>query len=458
VSDPRSTPPPRIIVPGSGREPDPQQATSVQPKPRIILPPGASVETHDDLPEYPRLRPVQISAVRDGDRDLLIIDDPLRITPGTPVLGLESLAILQLLDGATSLTDLQALVMRESKDLRVGNMVREFVAKLDELLLLHSPRFEAALATAQKEWHALEVRPAALEGLFYPAERDLLERYLDEHFEQAEAMRLENNEPDPAPAALPRALFAPHLDPSREGPVMARAYMEIGEQSSRPLRVVVFGTGHQLGEDFVALTRKKFETPLGRVPCDTAFVDRVADRLGDAAYRRELVHRDEHSIEFQVLFLQRRLGARPWTLVPILCGGFHRLLDDRRNPREEPTVETLIAAVREAERELGGDTIYVAGVDLSHVGPRFGEPPLDAEATERLHRTDDAALTAAASGDADAWFAAIAADGDATSICGFAPTYVMLRCAEPGAGRRLAYAESAEQDGSVVTVGALVWP
>jgi hypothetical protein len=457
-------------VPGSGREPidephAPQakglhepQAKGLPEKPRIILPPGMSIETHDDLPEYPRMRAVQITAVRDGDRDLLIIDDPLRITPGTPVLGLESLAILQLLDGATSLNDLQALVMRESKDLRVGNMVREFVAKLDELLLLHSPRFDAALAEAQKEWHALEVRPAALEGLLYPAERPVLERYLDQHFAAAEEMRANQNEPAPAVDALPRALLAPHLDPSREGPVMARAYMEIGEKGTTPLRVVVFGTGHQLGDDFVALTRKRFETPLGQVPCDTTFVDRIAAKLGDAAYRRELVHRDEHSIEFQVLFLQRRLGARPWTLVPILCGGFHGLLEDGRTPREEPILETLIAAVREAERDLGGATLYVAGVDFSHVGPRFGEPPLDDEARERLRRTDGAALEAAATGDADAWFAAIAADQDATSICGFAPTYSMLRCAEPGAGRRLDYAASAEEDGSVVSVAAMVWP
>ena len=118
----------------------------------------------------------------------------------------------------------------------------------------------------------------------------------------------------------------------------------------------------------------------------------------------------------------------------------------------------LIAAVREAKHELGGDTLYVAGVDLSHVGPRFGQPPLDEEAKQVVRRTDDHALAAAASGDADAWFAAIAAGEDATNICGFAPTYIMLRCAEPGAGRRLVYTESAEADGSLVSVAAMVWP
>ena len=460
MPDPNEPParPSRLIVPGAEREP--------AEKPRIILPPGTSVETHDDLPEYPRLRAVQLTPVRDGERELLVVTDPLGIVRGQPVLGLETIAILQLLDGATSLKDIQALVMQESKDLRVGNIVREFIAKLDDLLLLQSPKFEAAMAQAQAEWHPLEVRPAALEGICYPAEKELLEKYLDEQFAFAATLDAEAADagaaapPPPAPDALPRALLAPHLDPRREGPVIARAYAEIGAgtPAQEPLRVVVFGTGHNLGDEYVALTRKRFETPLGQTACDTAFVDRVAKALGTHAYRRELVHRDEHSIEFQVLYLQRRLGNRPWTLVPILCAGFHRLLDERKTPRDEPVIETLVNAVREAEAALGGPTLYVAGVDFSHVGPRFGDAKLDAEAQEQVRKVDEQAIAAAATGDADAWFGAIADVDDATRICGFAPTYCMLRAATPGVGRPLAYAESPEPDGTVVTVAAMVWP
>jgi len=440
----------RLIIPGAESEP--------AVKSRIILPPGSSFETHDDLPEYPRLRAVQLSPVRDGERELLLITDPLGITPGRPVLGFETIAILQLLDGTTSLTDIQALLMSESKDLRVGNIIREFIAKLDEMLLLHSPRFEAAYEKAQRDYHPLEVRSAALEGVCYPAEADVLEKYLDEQFKLAERDFSEPDTPVPAADALPRALLAPHLDPRREGQVIARAYLEIGAADLTPLRVVVFGTGHNLSDEYVALTRKRFETPFGQVPCDTEFVDRVAAKLGDRAYRRELVHRDEHSIEFQVLYLQRRLRGRRFSIVPILCGGFHRLLDDRKTPRDEPVIEAVIDAVREAERALGGPTLYVAGVDFSHMGPRFGDPKLDADTVEAMRRTDEDAIGAAASADADAWFQAIAATDDATRICGFAPTYFMLRCAAPAPGRPLVYAESHEADGSVVSVAAMMWP
>ncbi len=442
--------PSRLIIPGA--EPEPAE------KPRIILPPGTVRESADDLPEYPRLRRLMILPVRDGERELLLVQDPMGIMSGQPVLGIEALAILQLLDGTVSLTDISAAVMQESKDLRVGNMVRDFIAQLDELLMLESPRFERALQTARDAYHPLEIRPAALEGASYPAEREALELFLDEHFTAAAALREGHGEPVAAANAVPRAILAPHLDPRREGALMARAFLEIGEAPPGPIRFVVFGTGHNLVGDFFALTRKHFETPLGRATCDTAFVDHVAKAVGeDLAYKGELSHRDEHSIEFEVLYLQRRLEDRPFTIVPILAGGFYHLLDDGRTPREDASVEALIAAVRDAEATLGGTTVYVAGVDFSHVGPRFGDGRVNDEAKAAVRELDESAIAAAATSDADAWFKTIAERDDMTRICGFAPTYAMLRCAAPGPGRSLGYAQSSEKDTSVVSVASMVW-
>jgi len=439
----------RLIVPGA--EPDAAAA------PRIVLPPGVARPVEDDVPERPRLRPLILIPVRDGERELVLVNDPLGIIPGQPVLGIEALALLQLLDGEVSINDIAGALMRESKDLRMVNVVRDFVAELDRLLMLESPRFEAAYGEARAAYHQLEIRPAVSEGRSYPADGTALRAFLAKHFETAAEWRDAAGEPAAAADARPRALLAPHLDPRRAGPVIARAFLELGDAPSGPLRVVVFGTGHSLYEDLFALTRKTFETPLGKVPCDTAFVDAVAAELGEAAYHGELAHREEHSIEFQALYLRYRLGERPVTIVPILCGGFHSLLDAGRTPREVPEFEAMIAAVRAAEARLGGATVYLAGVDFSHAGPRFGDPPLDEAVRAEIERHDRAAIEAARAGDAEAWFESIAAHQDSTRICGFAPVYAMLRCAEVRDGRLLRYEASNEPDGSTVTCAAMVW-
>jgi AmmeMemoRadiSam system protein B len=443
--------PGRIILPGS-------EPVAPAEAPRIVLPPGASLEEHDDLPEYPRMRPLMLVPFADKDRELLLVSDPLGVIPGQPVLGIEALAILQLLDGSVTVNDITAALMRESKDIRIGNMVREFIRQLDDLLMLDSPKFQAAYRALREAYHPLEIRHAALEGHSYPAERGVLEAFLDSNFAQAEKLRAAAGEPVAAADARPRALLAPHLDPRRAGATMARAYLELGAEPPDPLRIVVLGTGHSLQGDLFALTRKHYQTPLGKLECDTAFVDTLAAALGEDPYHAELAHRDEHSIEFQALYLQRHLGTRPVRIVPILCGGFGALLDQGLMPHEDERVERFVAALRATEWQHGGDTVYVGAIDLSHVGPRFGDPRLDERMRKEVEEKDRAALAAAQNGDAEGWFQAVAGHDDSTRNCGFAPTYLLLRACEPGLGRLLRYQQSDEPDGSMVSTAAMVWP
>jgi AmmeMemoRadiSam system protein B len=453
----------RIILPGeTAPAPEPAPAPPREDGPpagsRIVLPPGVAREEPEDLPEYPRLRPLEIMAVREGDRDLLIVSDPMGVMPAPIALRVDALDLLRVLDGSFSLNDLTAEVVRASKDLRAGSYVKDFVAQLDRLLMLDSPRFHEALRALRESYHRLEVRQAVLGGISYPADPAELAAFIDGHFAEAERWRAEAGEPEAAGDAVPRALLVPHLDPRRAGATIARGYLELGASARSPLRVVVYGTGHALLGESVALTRKRFETPFGAIPCDTAFVDALAARLGEAAWRGELAHRHEHSIEFQAIYLKRRFGDRPLSLVPILCGGFHALLDAGRGARDDTVYEALIAAIQETERALGGTTLHLAAVDLSHVGRRFGDPDLDERTLGEVESADRAALDAALRGDGDGWYQAIAATGDATRVCGWGATYAMLRAARPVAGRLLRYQQSREDNGSMVSVAALAWP
>jgi AmmeMemoRadiSam system protein B len=118
----------------------------------------------------------------------------------------------------------------------------------------------------------------------------------------------------------------------------------------------------------------------------------------------------------------------------------------------------MIAAVRETERELGGTTVHLAAIDLSHLGPRFGDPTPDERTLGEVEARDRASLEAARHGDAEGWYRSIADHADSTRICGWGATYAMLRCAEPGEGRLLTYERSTEDGGTVVTVAAMAWP
>lgn len=456
--------PGRIILPG--QEPAPasaphRDAGGADDAPgaqgsRIILPPGVAREETQDVPEFPRLRPLMLMPMRDGERDLLVVNDPLGVIPGQPVLAIEALGLMQLFDGRTSITDITAALMRENNDIRMGTMVRDFVAQLDELLMLESPRFEQAHQALRDEYHPLEVRHAVFAGRSYPAEPEQLKQYLEVQF----AAAAERAPVDGVAAApdRPRAVLVPHLDPRRAGATIAQGILPLGDRAGEPLRVVVLGTGHSLFDDLYALTRKHFDTPLGRVPTDTAFVDALAARIGPEAWRGELAHREEHSIEFAALYLRHRLGERV-KIVPILVGGFHHLVEDGLTPDSDPGFQKLMSALRETLAEQPGETVLLASVDFSHVGPRFGDPSVDERTGDEVEKIDREAIAAARKGDASEWFSTIAAHQDSTRICGFAPTFVMLDLLQPHppAGRLLHYEKSAEPDTTFVSVAAMAW-
>ena len=67
---------------------------------------------------------------------------------------------------------------------------------------------------------------------------------------------------------------------------------------------VILGTSHYGHPDRLGLTRKPFVTPFGEAVTDTRLVDELESKLGAAAMVEDYCHAIEHSIEFQVVFLQ----------------------------------------------------------------------------------------------------------------------------------------------------------
>jgi predicted class III extradiol MEMO1 family dioxygenase len=88
-------------------------------------------------------------------------------------------------------------------------------------------------------------------------------------------------------------------------------------------------------------------------------------------------------------------------------------------------------------------------VDLAHVGPQFGdEQPNSAETLAWLDREDRAMLAAVEAGDADAFYAAVAKDGDRRRVCGLTPIYTILNVLGLP-GNLLRYSQAFDPNGTV---------
>ena len=157
-----------------------------------------------------------------------------------------------------------------------------------------------------------------------------------------------------------------------------------------------------------------------------------------------------------MLFLDHLTQGRPLTILPVLCSSFESWCE-QGSPSQVSRIESFIAALRGAIAGAGRPVVVIGGVDLSHVGPRFGDaeavgPPLAAAA----RAGDLASLDRVAAGDAEGFWAAVMADGNRRRVCGLSATYTVLRVLAPVRGCVVDYGQGEDPGGGIVGFAACV--
>ena len=394
-----------------------------------------------------RDRPIQLRAdldthtVDDGARSGVYLIDPLGVAEGHVFVPEALLPVVARFDGRHGIAQIEAaleadLAAAEGSPAKLpANFVPDLVRQFDEALMLRSDRFTEALENAVTDFGRAPVRPAAHAGSAgYPetpaACRDALTDIVAPRGGR------------PSAGAL-RGLVAPHIDLARGRAGYEAAYRRLADHAPADL-YVVFGTGHQGPAAPVTGLTSDWETPLGRARTDRAFVTTVHDLLERPADRFDtFLHRREHSVEFQMLFLTHLLAARdePFEVAGFLTGSLPEAAVERAR---------IVDAFRQAAIASGKRVCFVAGADLAHIGPFFGdEAPVDDDLLARLDRDERARLAPLENGDPDAFWHAVEGDGNADRVCGTTPIYLTAAiCGGPG--ELLHYGQAAAEDGSQV--------
>jgi AmmeMemoRadiSam system protein B len=194
------------------------------------------------------------------------------------------------------------------------------------------------------------------------------------------------------------------------------------------------------------LTAKDFKTPFGRVATDRAFLESLGAHCHTDFYEDEFCHRSEHSVEFQVLFLQYLYRtAEDLRIVPILCSLPPELYLGAAIS-EHSEVEEFVQALRKALERADSKVCCIAAVDLSHIGRRFGQNiDLSPELLKQVEREDRAMIDTILGRDEEAFFRGIQQEQDRRNVCGVPAIYTLLRVIEAEEGKLLRYEQAADQ-------------
>ncbi len=374
----------------------------------------------------PPLRYIDAFPVDQAGQRYICLCDPEGIVEHQIVLTPAAFFVATQLDGEADVRAIQrAFAEQFGGQEAAPEDIMRIVNDLDEQGFLWSERFEARREHVETTFLTSALRPAYLAGKSYAEQAGALRTFLNEQF----TTRVDG--PGEAPGTQPgsgaplRCLIAPHIDFHRGGHAYARAYLELFRQG-QPEVVIIFGVAHISPPAPFVLTRKAFDTPFGALATDQALVGELEAACSWDPYAYEMVHRTEHSIEFQAVMLSYLYGPNV-RIVPVLCSNFGSELGG-----VEPTaiagVNAFLETCQDIVERLGKRVSVIAGADLAHVGRRFGDAfdisePIVNGVAER-DREDLAYVTA---GDADGFYRSVMQDRNERRICGLNCIYALLK-------------------------------
>ncbi len=414
------------------------------------------------MDEHPRLRPVEAFPVQQDGKTLVCLRDPQHLA-NTVVISPTVYFILCHLDGQHSLGDIQEAYCRQFGELLLSDELKKIIDLLDHHYFLYSERFEEHQRKTIEEFRSLPTRPPAHAGTVYKEDPLELRQQLEGYFKSPEGPGKPTQD---RADGTPRAIVAPHIDFHRGGPSYAWAYKELAKSPGADLYILL-GTSHCGGENPFTATLKDFATPLGTVETDKEFVRQLEKNYEGDLFAEEYLHRAEHSLEFQVVYLQYAAilraeltgSHRPFRIVPILVSSFHPMVQSHTLPEKDARIGDFLAALRTLAEKETRRVCFIAGVDLAHVGMQFGDPkPITPDFLRWVEEEDQRLIERLASLDARGFFHEIAKDQDRRRICGFSPLYSLIHLLDGSRGRHLKYGQAfTPETGSAVTFTSMVF-
>jgi hypothetical protein len=399
----------------------------------------------------PALRPLDIFPVEQAGQRLFCLRDAEGFVEEQLLLSPQAFFIACHLDGNNDVVDIQHIFARQfGGQLLFSQDVQSIVESLDGHGFLQTERFVALQQRVAETFAKADKRPAYLAGKSYPDQAGQLRIFLESFFCKqggpGELPTLHAHEPSAV-----QCLIAPHIDFHRGGHSYAHGYLRLF-RAGRPELVFLFGVAHMAPPVPFILTKKHFTTPFGTLETDQDIVQRLASACRWDPFAYELVHRTEHSIEFQAVMLAYLFGPQV-RIVPILCGMFGPELSPTATAIPEPVL-AFLNTCRDIVASEPRRVCVIAGADLAHVGRRFGDAfDIDETVVRVVGKRDREDLQEVVANNPEGFYQSVLQDRNQRRVCGLNCIYAALQTVrgQVRTGELLHYDYASDPAGGIVS-------
>jgi len=197
------------------------------------------------------------------------------------------------------------------------------------------------------------VRKPAVSGMFYPDNPSKLRKDIETYLGRAAVHDFEENV---------IGIVSPHAGYMYSGQVAAYGFKMIAKRPHDT--IILIGPSHRVYFDGVALwDRGSFETPLGRIDIDEEVAAKMVN-VGGVIKANMDIHKEEHSLEVQLPFLQSVLDD--FKIIPLVMG-------IQTTSACRKLAQSLFHVLQNSTKKF----LIVCSTDLSHYYPDTKAKKLD---------------------------------------------------------------------------------
>jgi AmmeMemoRadiSam system protein B len=387
-----------------------------------------------DKAEYPCIRSVEAIPADTEKGQMILLRDSSNISMKTLLVSPATLYILSLFDGKRSVNDIQVACSRKFGEFITTNSIRDLIFELDTALFLNSDRFRKYKEFLETEFKKSKFREWAHAGASYPEDPIDLQESISDYFQEL---------PIDLISETPIGIISPHIDFQRGNRTYAAAYRQLAKTDADTF--VIIGTSHHPVKNYIALCDKIFKTPLGDLKPDSDLINRIAKKCKFDVFADEFRHRDEHSIEFQTIFLKYLFPYKDIKIIPILVGHFEDLHTNGIDLNKDENLTNFIDSFNNTLIESNCKPMYITGADFSHIGPYFGDPaPPTLIDMRQLEEEEIINLKYLEKADSEGYFNKVAIKQEKNRVCGLSAIYLMLKLMKPQKGQLLEYRQCSD--------------
>jgi MEMO1 family protein len=352
------------------------------------------------------------------DRPGLLIRDSFRYSDAVLIIPPPLVECLRCFDGHQTQLDLRQTLVQVTGELQVGEIEDQLIGILARSGFLDDENFARLKEESHRAFAESPVREPAHAGSGYPENPDDLRGTLREWMGEAPSSPMDNL----------TGIAAPHVSPIGGYESYRAAYRLLGQRYQNRT-FVILGTSHYGAANKFGLTRKPYLTPFGAAQTDSGLVDELTVKAASAVSTEDYCHAVEHSIEFQVVFLQSIFGPEI-KILPILCGSYAPSIYRGGKPEADEDVSRFLGVLGEIAAREENRLLWVLGIDMAHMGRRYGDE-FTASANENemlaVGARDKQRMERIAAGDARGFWDLVQENRDDLKWCGSSPLYTFMK-------------------------------